>query len=63
MKSRKLTTGRFETREELEEFIHDQYFRIRTRTITQIAMDAKVSPATASKIIDKKFGRNNAYHK
>jgi len=52
--SRRLKTGRFDTRKELVEFVRDEYFRVKTRTITQIARDAKISAALASLIIDQK---------
>lgn len=51
---RKLKTGRFKTRKELVDFVRDQYYRVRTRTITEIANDARISAGLASLIIDGK---------
>lgn len=50
----KLKTGRFKTRKELVDFVRDQYYRVRTRTITEIANDARISAGLASLIIDGK---------
>jgi len=50
----KLKTGRFQTRKELVDFVRDQYFRVKTRTIADIARDARISASLASLIIENK---------
>jgi len=53
---RRLTTGRFDTRQELLEFVWREYTNT-SRSVAQVARAARISEATAHKILNNFRGR------
>ena len=51
-KSRKLTTGRFDTRQELIDYVHCRYWEARNVKTSTIARNVGLSEVTVSKIIE-----------